>query len=125
MAKKPTLKELLGNRIEVLKRDNCGVADANWLGDEFIQLMADRREAANGIAELEELKDELTTKIATHLVTHGYLGCFSDYGTASILASSRGTISKTKLLENGVTPETIEACTERSETYMLRVDKGK
>jgi hypothetical protein len=77
------------------------------------------------ITELEAEKEALSAQIAEKLIQRGYMGSDGTTRKVRISATNRSSINKTKLVDLGVPISTIEAATEHSVSYAVRVDKVK
>jgi hypothetical protein len=98
------------------------------LPPKFRSQILHRQDIHDQIKELEAKKKELDDAITLTMAQHDLKGVFVDSYRASLIESSRSTLSKEKLLEAGVEAEIILGATVTSHYSFLRVDdteKGK
>lgn len=98
------------------------------LPPKFARLVLHRQEIKHQIDQLEEKSKSLTDEITLAMAQQDIKVVFVDAYRATIVESTRSSLSKEKLLELGVPAETIVAATTESHYSFLKVDdteKGK
>lgn len=75
--------------------------------------------------EIQDTIDTLSVQIGTELALRGIERFEGTRYTALSVQSMRATLDKAKLLEQGVTPEQIEAATDSKVSYSLRVTERR
>lgn len=119
------LKEAMAT--EMLTGKPVGYKEAN-LSPKFARLTIQRQELKGEIKELETFCDGLSESLLTDLASSGFKGVMVDSFHVQIIDQTRTSLSKEKLLEAGVSAQTIADCMVESPSTYLKVtdtDKGK
>lgn len=97
-----------------------------YLSDnDFDDKVRQRFNVSSKIKELDNTLKQLNAEIGTMLTVAGVDKVLSDDLTVSMVAGKSSHLSKTKLLELGVSPDTIASATKETRYSSLRIVQSK
>jgi hypothetical protein len=100
------------------------VLDPEALSD-FVDMVERRQQLKGSIKAMESEVKELDSALTNLMTDKGLPKCSIGTLMVSLVASSRSDLSKTKLIEAGVSVKVIEDCTIRREYSYLLVSETK
>lgn len=93
--------------------------------DELLELCVRREKACEVIDEHESIKADLSSQIGTELALRGVNKLAVGPYDAVIVDADRRTLNKLKLMEKGVDPDLLEACSDVSHSTSVRVTRRR
>lgn len=93
-------------------------------GNDFPMLIKTRQKNAAKIDELKKANGSINDSIKALMVISNLQRVRCGRFAVRIIKTTRGRLSKTKLLDQGVTPDVIESATTYTDSTSLRVDKN-
>lgn len=91
----------------------------------MVELMQSHAQLQAVIKPLEDQLSGVKDRIKTQLSSYGITNMKHESFKVSYTMSQRKSLSSTKLLEAGVSIQTLEECTDITESWTLRVSGGK